>query len=351
MFKREPAVIVQRGGLLENTHKVSVAVVDSAGKLLVSCGNPHRQTLIRSAAKPAQALAIMETGGFDEFGFEDADLALMCASHSSEEIHVERTLSMLSKVGATEGDLQCGGHPALSDRINRKWAREDYEPTGLCSNCSGKHVGMIAGAKALGSSVADYNMPAHPMQIAVQKCMAEICDLPMEGVGWGIDGCNLPTPAVPLDRLARLYAKMASAQDGNLGGNDGRELRLAQIYRAMTTYPALVAGEGRFCTLLMEAFEGRLVGKLGADGCYGIGIRASEDTRRLGSSGSVGISVKIEDGNIEILYAAVCEVLEQLDIGSPAVRDKLAAFHHPKKLNTKGVQTGDVSFDISLDAA
>ena len=95
---------------------------------------------------------------------------------------------------------------------------------------------------------------------------------------------------------------------------------LARIHHAMTAYPELVAGEGRYCTVLMNAFDGQVVGKLGADACYGIGVRASERTRALGADGALGISVKIEDGNLDVLYMVVSELLERLQIGTAEQR-------------------------------
>lgn len=81
------AATVYRGDLVENTHAAHVAVVDAEGRVIYAFGDPSRLTLARSAAKPAQALAVLETGALDRFGFDDADLALMCASHNSEPRH------------------------------------------------------------------------------------------------------------------------------------------------------------------------------------------------------------------------------------------------------------------------
>ncbi|KAL1633015.1 hypothetical protein SLS58_011247 [Diplodia intermedia] len=94
----------------------------------------------------------------------------------------------------------------------------------------------------------------------------------------------------------------------------------------MVGYPELVGGEGRFCTVLMEAFGGMLIGKVGA----------------------LGIAVKIEDGNMEILYAVVAEILEQLQIGTAEMRQQLAVFHHLKRLNTANIVIGKVSLPFKL---
>ncbi|KWB13595.1 asparaginase [Burkholderia cepacia] len=354
MDTQRAAVVTYRGKAIENTHLADVAVVDARGRLLARFGDPFRMTLARSAAKPAQALSVIETGAPERFGFDDADIALMCASHSSEDRHIERTRAMLAKVGAQESDLRCGGHPPLSDAVYRAWIKRDYTPTGVCSNCSGKHVGMLAGAQAIGAAIADYHLPEHPMQMRVKQVMADACGLRDDEVGWAIDGCNLPTPAFPLDRLARLYASLADGADTVEAGGDAisdRVRALARIHRAMTAYPELVAGDGRYCTVLMKAFDGQVVGKLGADACYGIGVRASARTRQLGADGALGISVKIEDGNLDVLYMVVSELLERLQIGTAGQRAQLAAFHRPPMRNTQGVEIGHATFPFELQPA
>jgi L-asparaginase II len=335
------AATVYRGDLVENTHAAHVAVVDAEGRVIYAFGDPSRMTLARSAAKPAQALAVLETGALDRFGFDDADLALMCASHNSEPRHIERTRAMLAKAHVAEADLRCGGHAPLSDAVWKEWIKRDFTPTGVCSNCSGKHAGMLAGAQALGAAVRDYHLPEHPLQVRVKRTVAELCDLPEDGVQWAIDGCNLPTPAFPLDRLARLFMKMADAIAEV--ETTPRSKALTRIYRAMTTYPELVAGDGRFCTALMQAFGGDLVGKVGADASYAIGVRAT------GTRGSLGIAVKVEDGNTAALYAIVTHVLTQLDIGRETQRAQLAAYRNPPMRNTMGIETGRLMVTVPLE--
>lgn len=348
-------VVTDRDGIVENRHLVHAAVVDSTGKLLFSVGDPSRMTLSRSAAKPLQALAILETGAFDQFGFDDADLALMCASHSSEERHINRARAMLAKSNANEEDLCCGGHVALSDAVNRDWMEKRYLPTGICNNCSGKHAGMLAGARAIGADICNYNISSHPMQLKVKSVFESICGASSESLKWGLDGCNLPAPAFPLTTLAKVYSLLALASDSSedqvlpVNQSEARRMRyMSQIFHAMATYPELVGGEGRFCTEVARLSQGALIGKLGADACYGIAIKSSERTRQLGATGAVGISVKIEDGNVSILYAAIMEILEQLQIGTSDMREALGHFRFPKLCNTAGVQTGHLSHNFRV---
>jgi L-asparaginase II len=211
---------------------------------------------------------------------------------------------------------------------------------------------MLAGALVIGSDKCDYHLPAHPMQVRVKQVVEDLSGAKREEVMWALDGCNLPAPALPLCHLARIYARVASAVDDVEHGDPlllpSRTVHLAEIYRSMVNHPEMVGGEDRFCTLLIETFEGALIGKLGADGCYGIGIRASSATTALGAEGALGIAVKIEDGSIEIVYAVVMEILEQLEIGTAEQRGKLDRFHHLERRNTIDVVTGSASFEFRL---
>ncbi|WP_442808315.1 asparaginase [Trinickia soli] len=345
-FDSQVAVTTYRGPAVENRHLAHVAVVDEAGRLLYAFGDPHRLTLPRSAVKPAQALAVVETGALERFGFDEADLALMCASHSSEERHIARARAMLAKTHLTEGDLRCGGHVPISDEVHRAWIKRDFTPTPVCSNCSGKHAGMLAAALAMGEPTRGYECPDHRLQRHVKSTLTELVDLSESEIAWGTDGCNLPTPSFALDHLARLFVKLAAAMEKPAPASP-REAALARIYRAMTTYPELVAGNGRYCTALMSAFEGEVVGKVGAEGSYGLGVRAGTHGIE-GVAGPIGLAVKVEDGDGAILTAVVTELLHQLDIGTPQQRAQLDNFRAPRIKNSVGVEVGRTEVCVPL---
>lgn len=343
-------VLVDRNGIVENRHEIHAAVVDSTGKLLFGIGDPSRVTLIRSCAKPAQALAVVESGALEKYGFDEADLALSCASHSSELIHSDRAKSMLMKSHSEESDMRCGGHPALNVQVNTSWIKNDFTATPLYSNCSGKHAAFVAAAKAIGAGAEGYHKIEHPIQAGVAKVIDDISRTSPGDVKWAIDGCNMASPAMPLVNLAHFNAAFAKAADDvkSKRGASPRTEAMARIFDAMTTYPQLVAGEGRFCTLIMEAYQGMLIGKIGAEAVYGIGIRESEQTRRLGAHGAVGISVKIEDGNLDVLYAVLPEILQRLGLGTTEQLAKVDSFHRKPVVNTAGVTTGGYSFSFQL---
>lgn len=360
---RQDAVVSDRSGIVENRHLVHAAVTDASGTLLFSTGDGERVTLIRSVAKPAQGLAVLTVPGMDA-RLSDKDVALMCASHSSEDVHVAHARDMLARAGVPESALTCGGHPAISENVNTAWIRAGVTPTGIHNNCSGKHAALITAAEALGAGHAGYELPEHPIQERVRLCVSATSGLAEDDIKWGIDGCNLPAPALPLRNLARMFAVFALSSDGQkTNGHAGyangappeaapatkaapfdASKAMARIFDAMATHAYYVAGEGRFCTDLMQAYGGSLIGKVGADGCYGVGVRA--DASPTGQP--LGIAVKIEDGDRTALYAAVCEILDRLAVGAAAQRAKLDKYHHITRLNSSGVKIGTLAFDFDL---
>src|SRR5436305_1572467 len=99
-----------RGAHVESFHTGSIAVVDSLGRLLAFAGDPALRTCIRSAAKPFQAIPLIEYGGVDEFDLSGEEIALTCASHGGEPVHVSTAAALLRKGEFDEEDLLCGAH-------------------------------------------------------------------------------------------------------------------------------------------------------------------------------------------------------------------------------------------------
>jgi L-asparaginase II len=84
------------------------------------------------------------------------------------------------------------------------------------------------------------------------------------------DGCGLPIFLLPIEKMAMAYARLA-----NYAFNNQSKYHEAcrTIWDAMTRYPCMVAGEGEFCTELMKATKGRIIGKIGAEAVYCLGLK------------------------------------------------------------------------------
>src|SRR3569623_534731 len=197
-----------RGGTLEYVHFGAGAVCDARGNVTASVGDPHWMTFARSTLKALQALSFMESGGAEELGFTSREIALMCASHNGEPMHVETAQSMLDKAGLTYKRLKCGCHVPyyVEQGVGPAPAHIDER----MHNCSGKHAGMLAHCVVSGWSLDNYLEPTHPLQKSIRSHVARACGVDESQMKMGIDGCSAPNYAIPLSALARGYARLAS---------------------------------------------------------------------------------------------------------------------------------------------
>ncbi len=312
---------------IENVHMGSIAVVDVHGRLLYACGDPHYPTFTRSALKPFQALPFILADGPARFGLTRDEVALLCASHSGEDMHLAGVHAILDKIGLDPGHLECGCATPLFYEFTGQAAPVDRAWTPLHHNCSGKHSGFLAWCRLHGAPTRGYVERSHPLQQAIGSALAEAVQLPLERMPVGLDGCSAPNYALPLSRLAHLYARLAQgAADPRLGGAMG------VLFDAMTARPDMVSGTARTDLAWMTAGGGDWVAKIGADAVQAIGIR----------SAGLGIALKIADGNNRALHPAVYAVLDQLGLLDDERRAQLEQYRQPLIRNARGAVAGDI---------
>ena len=291
-----PLVDLTRNGILECRHFGAVAVSDTAGRLIAQAGDPYWVSFTRSTIKALQALPLLESGAAERLGLASEQLALLCASHSGEPMHIAQVQTLLDRAGQPREALQCGCHAPIFTELGIA-APADLVPDARHHNCSGKHAGFLAYCADQGLPASDYLEPGHPLQQAVRGHVARAVGLPEQALGVGTDGCSAPNYALPLAHLARAYARLASgAGDAEFGAS------FARLADAMTAHPDLVSGQRRNDLAFMRAGRGDWVSKIGADGMQVLGSR----------SRGQAFALKVVDGNKTALHAATVEVLEQL---------------------------------------
>ena len=316
-----PVVVeVLRGNRVESAHTGAGAVCDADGAIVFAFGDTARPVFPRSAVKAIQALPLLESGAAD--GFSDAELAMVCASHSGEPEHVATAAGMLAKAGLDASALACGAHWPLGAEAARALARTGGEPGPLHNNCSGKHAGFLCLACEQGLPVAGYETPAHGVQKLVKAALEDVCG---ERLGEGaIDGCSIPAYALPLASLARGFARLATGQ----GLGPARAAAARRLLGAMVAQPFYVAGTGRFDTKAMTALGGRAVTKTGAEGVYCAALP------ELG----LGVAIKIDDGATRAAEVAVAALIQRF-LETPEGFEQLS---RPRLLNWRGVHVGDL---------
>ena len=324
-----PAVAVRRGTRVESVHQVATCAAGVDGEIVLRVGTVETPVFLRSSAKPFIAAASVRAGVLEEFGFGERELAVMCAWHNGEPGHVELVASMLERIGATVDDLGCGAHPPSYEPAAAALAARGERPSQLHNNCSGKHAGILALAKKLGSPFAGYLEASHPAQRAVLAMCERVSDDVFDGDKLAVDGCGIPVYATTLHKAAVSFARLATL----LGVDDGDATALARVASAMANEPWYVAGTGRFDTDLMRATQGRVVCKAGAEGVH---CDALLDV-------GVGLALKVIDGSRRAAPPATIAVLDALHALEPAARTALRAHAVVPVKNVAGRVVGEVA--------
>lgn len=326
---RNPVLVeVTRGPRVESRHCGAVAVVDADGATVLALGDVARPVYPRSAVKPFQALPLIESGAAGRFGFGDEELALACASHGGEPAHVAVAERMLARAGLDVGALECGTHWPSHQPSAQALARSGAAPSALHNNCSGKHSGFLCVACAAGVDHHGYVGVSHPVQREVRAAIEDLTGMALPEDECGIDGCAIPTWAVPLTALAHGFARFATGR----GLGEERAKAAARLRAACAAQPFYVAGTGRFCTQIMQHFGARVLVKTGAEGVL---------CGALPEQG-LGIAIKCDDGGTRAAEVTMAAMIARYLPVSDADRAALEP-HLPKRLrNWNGIEVGVV---------
>ena len=310
-----------RNGFLESTHLGHAVVVGPGGHVTQAWGDADLAIFPRSSCKMIQALPLIESGAADAFSLTDQHLALACASHNGAEIHTSRVSDWLSHIGLGESDLRCGAHEPSDQSARKALIKTDTSPCQIHNICSGKHSGFLTLTKHLKAD-PEYVDPGHPVQKAVRAAFEDTTGA--ASPGFGIDGCSAPNFITTVAGLARAMQKFAAATDSTTRGK-----AMVRLRQAMISHPDLVAGEGRACTELMRAMQGRAAVKTGAEGVF-VAIIPELQT---------GVALKIADGATRASEAAMAAILVKLGVLDPADPAAIRRME-PRQTNWRKIDTG-----------
>ena len=288
-------VVVRRGGVVEATHLVH-AVAVRGGLTVAQAGDPTLITLLRSSAKPFQALPLARA--YDDL--EPRELAIASASHLAGREQLAAVRMLLTRAQADEQDLECGpdGRP----------------PSRLKHNCSGKHAGMLAVCRAHGWRRKGYRLASHRMQRANLRDVAAAAGMDEDAIPTGVDGCGVLTFALPLERMAAMFARLEESPEGR------------RIADAMRRYPELIRGRGATDTVLMQTLTGA-VAKGGAEGLL-CGVLPD----------GTGFALKTADGAYRALGPALAAVLASIGFD-------LSGLSETPLANSRGERVGVIAVE------
>lgn len=339
--KTAPPVLVRqiRGGIEESVHRGDIVEVDQSGRMLRALGDPDHLVNLRSAVKPFGVLALLEAGGLHEFELEPAEIAVMSASHSGEDLHVRTLQAMFRRTNVSQAGLALQTGPPIDALTAARLARDGERPGEIRHMCSGYHASFLLLARLRGWSPEEYWLPSHPGQVAAAEVIAKAFGTTPSKLVSGTDACGVPTYAFPLREIAKAYAFLADPE--SVPSNDPRSsiaTSMKIVRDAMLAHPEMVGGSrDRLDTSVSKALPGRIAAKGGAEGlrCFAMlpGPRA-----RGGSSAATGLALKIEDGgaNDRATSAASIEALAQAGVLEGQPLRMLALYHQPASPDAHG---------------
>lgn len=281
-----PIAVTTRSGAVESVHHGVVVALAADGSVVLSAGDPSTQVYPRSSLKPLQAEAMLAAG----LDVTQEQLAIACASHRGQPVHLEVVRSLLASAGLAEDQLQNTPDRPLDPTAAADVIRAGGRASSLLQNCSGKHAAMLATCVVNGWDLDSYLDVSHPLQVAIDRHIAARTGGVLHS---GIDGCGAPTAAVTLEGVARAFAAVATSA--------------GDVFEAMTARPDLVSGEGGDDTALMRAVPG-LVVKGGAEGVV---VAALADGR--------AVAIKVADGAARAGLPVLLDVLDRLGVDTGPV--------------------------------
>ena len=319
---------VYRNDCVESVHYGSIVVVDSKGKIIYHLGDPYFKTYFRSSAKPIQIIPTLKSGAIERFHITEKEIAIMVGSHSGEEKHTKAVWSILKKIGLSVKNLQCGVHPPIYLTELGILPKKGDKFNSLQENCSGKHSGMLAFTVHKGWDTKSYLNPNHPVQKAILKTIADVCQYPINKIKIGTDGCGAPIFHIPVYNMAVGFAELASSKDKDF----------KKVVKCMLKYPEMVSGKNRFDLMLSKTLGKRGVCKIGAEALHSIVLL----------NRGWGVVVKISDGNRRAISPVVLEVLRQIGVLTRQELSKIENWANPKIKNHQNETVGYIKADFKL---
>ena len=327
-------VEVWRGPAVESVHRGAWVLADGSGAVLDGAGDWDTPIFPRSAIKALQALPLLESGAAGRYAFDDADVALACASHNGEPCHTERAAAILARLDLGPGALQCGAHPPGDPATDAALRARGERPSALHNNCSGKHAGFLALARQLAAPVERYLDVESPGQRAVRRAVGEMTGVDPAQLEFGIDGCSAPNWRMPLKGLATAFARLA--EPGGLAPERAAACR--RLADSVARNPVLIAGSHkRICTDLVRETAGRLFPKIGAEAVYVVGVRGADR----------GLALKLDDGGKRGLHPLLLALLGRLGLASAAELARLAGYREAVLSNYAGLEIGRVEVRLA----
>jgi L-asparaginase II len=321
-------VEVWRGPIVESAHLGVAAVANARGEVIAGWGDTDQLAFPRSALKPVQAIALVETGAVADLGLTSRHVALACASHRGEPFQTGLVAAWLADLGLDEGALACGPDVPADEAAAAAACLDGNPRRSIFHMCSGKHCGFLSVARHRGWSHEGYDQLEHPAQQLYLDALSELSGSDARALPFGVDGCALPAPALSVAGMAVTMARFAEKRVAS----PARRAAIGSIHEAMHRHPEYVSGTGQPGVELARVTQGRIILKTGAEGFM---------TAFVPGAG-LGVALKIQDGQARARMPALLGVLSAVGLLDADERQALSDLAGPPVRNSTGAIVGRV---------
>ena len=320
------SVQVTRGGLIESNHNIQAIFLDQNRKVIFN-QKSSRRVFPRSAIKILQAIPFIQSKAIDQFNLTAKHIALSCASHNADLVHIETAIDWIKKLKKTEKVLLCGHHRPMGSDNSKKILKLTNQKSPILNNCSGKHLGMISRCLVDSINIKEYLSFNSQHQIQIFEVLESLFEAKIENLTR--DGCHAPMFSIPLKSLALAALKVSNHEKMIPQYSSAIEKSLISINR----YPCLTAGQNQFDSNIIKATKGRIYFKRGAEG---IGFVVDRKNK-------IGGAIKVEDGNMRALPIATLALLNQLKLINKNELHLLKKWSDIPILNCNKFEVGKIS--------
>lgn len=263
MFNPRPEILVKylRGTLVEEEH-YGFRVLADKNRVIDNTGETgHYPFYLRSCADPLQAALMIDYGMDINYSMSQEEIAICCASHTGEDIHVELEKSLLNKIGISEKFLKCGNEKKLSDE-HRNESNNAYDNV-LKNRCAGKLIMLLGLCRMNGWDIENYNDPEHPLQIKIKEKITDLCQL-KHRFPIAKDSCGMPVMSMPLENIICGYLNVFTNP------------RYQKIRDAFLDFPYLIGGKDKLDTKIIQNSK-NIIAKVGTSGlCVVVNLEKAE---------------------------------------------------------------------------
>ena len=274
-----------RGNSIETLHHGWICVLNKEKKIIYKKGNIFDYTFLRSAAKPIQAIPIID----NNLNVSSKELAIITGSHSGSKKHLKILERFMQKHNLTLSSLKCGIHPPLDEAERIRLIKKGCSPSKLHNNCSGKHLGMLALCKTNSWDIKSYTKINHPLQQYILKTIKDLSET--KKIILGIDGCSVPTFSMPIINIAKLFSNFTNPKHN----------QYKEIISSITKNPFFIGGNGHIDTEIIKCSKGKLIAKCGAEGIMIVAYNGNSAV------------IKIADGSSKIRSIVMLSLLKELN--------------------------------------